>query len=199
MMRYTQPIFFFCCLAFSGFLLAQNNQQYLIDFNQQRINHQRRAMTVLGGWAIGNIALGAALSSRHSGPEKHFHQMNAYWNVVNLGIAGLGYLAAAKEDPTLLDFYQTNSKHFSFQKVLLFNAGLDIGYVLGGFYLKERARRGGEHADRLQGFGNAVILQGGFLFAFDLLNVLISDRYGQQLELIMENQFGPGIGIRYQF
>ncbi len=41
-------------------------------------------MMTLGGWAIGNIAVSGFSLRNASGSNKHFHQMNVYWNAVNL-------------------------------------------------------------------------------------------------------------------
>lgn len=155
-------------------------------------------MLVLGGWAVTNIGLGAALRGQHSGSEKYFHNMNIYWNVVNLGIAGLGYYTALRETPEAYTAFTTAARHYSFQKVLLFNAGLDVGYLLGGLYLTERAKRGGERADQLKGFGKSVILQGGFLFAFDLVNYFIATRADKNLEILLTST-GNGLGMSLMF
>jgi hypothetical protein len=49
------------------------------------------------------------------------------------------------------------------------NAGLDVAYVMTGFFLIEKGKNSANNADRLKGFGYSLILQGGFLFAFDLI------------------------------
>ncbi|PHI21120.1 hypothetical protein CEQ90_03600 [Lewinellaceae bacterium SD302] len=170
----------------------------LLDFNLGRIDHQRTAMLVLGGWAVSNIAGGAYLSNQRSGSNKYFHRMNAYWNIVNLGIAGLGYLSVAREQPEAYDLFQSAGKHYGFQNILLFNAGLDVGYIMGGLYLTERARRftpdDPEKSDQLKGFGQAIMLQGGFLFAFDLVNYFIGSGRNEGLNLLM-NGDGLGLGL----
>jgi len=193
----TQGFCFLVCFLFVGSLFGQGNELNL-DFNAARINHQQQAMLVLGGWAVTNIGLGAGLRGGHSGSEKYFHDMNIYWNVVNLGIAGLGYFTAMREDSASYSLFTTAAEHYSFQKVLLFNAGLDVGYVLGGLYLTERAKRGGEQSERLKGFGKSVMLQGGFLFAFDLVNFYISSRMDKDLEIILSST-GNGLGLNLIF
>ncbi|THH34972.1 DUF6992 family protein [Neolewinella litorea] len=140
----------------------------------KRIHHQKRAMLLLGGWAVGNIGLGLALRGSRVGEARRFHEMNAIWNTVNLGIAALGYLSVAREDPAALDAFGSLAENHGLQKVLLFNAGLDVAYVVGGMYLRERARRPDVDADRLRGYGNSVLLQGGFLLVFDLVNYCIA-------------------------
>ena len=195
----TQGFCLLVCFLITTSLFGQDSSLDLgVDFNVARINHQKQAMLALGGWAMTNIGVSAALRGRHSGAEKYFHDMNIYWNVVNLGIAGLGYYTAMRENPEAYSAFTTAAKHYSFQKVLLFNAGLDIGYMLGGLYLTERAKRGGERADQLKGFGKSVILQGGFLFAFDLVNYYISSRADDKLEILL-SATGNGLGLSFIF
>ena len=148
-----------CCGAFA---------QSLADFNYKRLETNKKAMLVLGTWAVGNIAVGATLMGKAEGEQKYFHQMNAGWNLVNLGLAAAGYYAAAKADPASFDAFNTLQEQYGVQKILLFNAGLDVGYMLGGLYLIERSKRTEKKPERLKGFGQSILLQGAFLFAFDL-------------------------------
>lgn len=196
----TRLIFgFLCFLIFTG-LAAQSNINGLEDFNLARIDHQQKAMLTLGGWAIVNIGSGLVLSNQSNGKDKYFHQMNAYWNAVNLGIAGLGYLSAMKQDPSTFGLYTSADEHFGFQRILLLNAGLDLGYIMGGLYLTERSRRhinsDNKKANQLKGFGQSIMLQGGFLLLFDLANHLISTGRNEDLKLIMT---ASGIGLSWKF
>lgn len=197
--RYLLPlllIFYTLCLQ------AQSLDIDWSAFNSTRIDHQQKAMLVLGAWAVGNIAFGGLRSSQTSGQLRYFHQMNMYWNVVNLGIASLGYYGAANEDFGSYSAYQSAAKHYSFQKVLLFNAGLDVGYMLGGLYLQERSKRpelAPNKSEQLKGFGQAVLLQGGFLLAFDLVNYFISASADPRLELLLQNPQGPALGLSWTF
>ena len=51
--------------------------------------------------------------------------------------------------------------------------GLDVCYMLAGAILKNRAgKMSSENQARNIGFGNSLILQGGFLFVFDGVFVL---------------------------
>jgi hypothetical protein len=184
-------------LIFAGVVYGQPTVD-LTTFNQAEQLHQRRAMLVLGGWALTNIALGASLQGSRDGSDRYFHRMNAYWNLVNLGIAGFGYYAATQLDPTGFDLSTSVDKHYNFQKILLFNAGLDVGYVLGGLYLTERAKNDPDRQDQFRGFGQSIMLQGGFLFAFDLVNYFISRSRSDDLDLLL----GPtpnGVGMILNF
>lgn len=114
--------------------------------------------------------------------------MNALWNTVNLGIAGFGYYSAFKTDPASFDLYQTISEQHKIQKVLLFNAGLDIGYMATGLYLRERAKNtsNAEKALKFKGWGKSIILQGGFLFVFDVITCYAFSRDNANLIPILE-------------
>lgn len=188
------PLFFI-----SWSLTGQPSVEEWSSFSQAHLHHQRSAMIALGGWAIGNIGLGLSLRSSREGSDRYFHDMNVYWNLVNLGIAGLGYWSTMGEDPASWSAFEAASKHHSFQKILLFNAGLDVGYVMAGLYLRERSRRAGVNADQLRGFGKSIILQGGFLFAFDLINYFIANRRAPQLKMLMGEDGVSGIGLSFLF
>ena len=169
----------FLCLGVWGF--AQTDL-LLEDFNRNRLQKQKTGMLILGGWAVGNIASGIILSKQKEGSDKYFHAMNAGWNTVNLVIAGFGYYGALKADPASFDLYQTVQEHHKFQKILLLNAGLDVGYMAGGLYLIERSKNTSKNPERLKGFGQSIILQGGFLFAFDLVNYFVHAGHNDDLK-----------------
>ena len=66
------------------------------------------------------------------------------------------------------------SRSFSGQtlrRILLINAGLDVLYMLGGFLF---ARTKGAADDKLRGQGWGIVLQGLFLFKFDLIHALLA-------------------------
>jgi hypothetical protein len=187
------------CLFFTLSLTAQSDD--LMLFNQKGQQKQKNAMMVLGGWAVSNIAIGAALRGQHQGVERSFHDMNIGWNLVNLGIATLGYIGASKADPAAMGLFESVQKHHGFQKTLLFNAGLDVGYMLGGLYLMERSKNAPKNPDRLKGFGRSIILQGGFLFVFDLVNYFIFAGDSAELKPLigMDMMGGQQFGLAVRF
>ncbi|MCB0644416.1 MAG: hypothetical protein KDC44_22380, partial [Phaeodactylibacter sp.] len=79
-------------------VMAFAQSDALLDFNQDRLQKQKRAMLVLGSWAVANMAVGASLQGNATGTTKYFHQMNLGWNAVNLAIAGFGYWGVARLD-----------------------------------------------------------------------------------------------------
>lgn len=145
-----------------------------VNWNAELWNLQKNGMVVLGSWAAGNLLISGYQMSQTSGKTYHLHQMNVFWNVVNAGIAVSGYLGAMNGAVDLTDVEMLN-EYNSFSKVLLFNTGLDVAYVMTGFYLKERSKRSAKHPKRLAGYGNSLLLQGGFLFLFDLALVIINE------------------------
>tara|TARA_R110002012_G_scaffold86322_2_gene214562 strand:+ start:75651 stop:76196 length:546 start_codon:yes stop_codon:yes gene_type:complete len=161
--------------------MAQNIPE-LQNFNQTRISYNEKGMLILGGWAVGNMIWGGIAAGQHTGQSKAFHQMNLYWNSVNLVIAGFGYWQATKENPGS-DFWATMSSQQSMEKILLFNAGLDIAYIAGGMYLKERGLR--IDKDKFVGFGKSIILQGAFLLTFDAIMYTFHHTHAQELPQIV--------------
>ena len=193
---------FLCLLLFLGFaniLLGQSPD--LLDFNTQRLQINRTAMTVLGGWAIGNLASGALLMGQKTGKAKYFHQMNLGWGAINLGIAGFAYYNAVKTDPANFDLLSSFKEQEKITRILLFNAGLDIGYIMGGAYLRERAKTTTKNPERLAGFGESIMLQGTFLLVFDLAVFWVHHQHGKDLHPLIGglNFGGNGLSWRMVF
>jgi hypothetical protein len=188
-----------CMLAWIG-LDAQTDAN-LLSFNEIRLERQKTGMLVLGAWALGNIGAGIALSTQRDGSAKYFHQMNAGWNLVNLGIASVGYLAAIRTDPSAGGLYEGIQSQYQIQKILLLNTGLDVAYMAGGAYLIERSKNDGKNPERLKGFGQSILLQGGFLFAFDLAQYAWLASSNETLKTLL-GSLGPtpdGIGLTLRF
>lgn len=144
--------------------------------NQIRLDYNQQGMLILGAWAVLNLVVGILGSFQTKGQVQAFHQMNAYWNVVNLGISGFGFWQATQA--AALNFWEVLVAQQQIEKVLLFNAALDFGYLLLGLYLIERGRR--LEKERWIGFGKSILLQGAFLLLFDAI------LYGFQQQLGME-------------
>ncbi|MEM9896851.1 MAG: hypothetical protein AAF789_10815 [Bacteroidota bacterium] len=171
-----KQIFLFTCLIL---LTVLASAQDLETFNTERLSMNKAGMLVLGSWATLNLVSSPILASQATGSRKFFYQMNGYWNTVNFALAAFGYYSATTADPSAFSLSQSIAEQQSLEKILLFNAGLDIGYVATGFYLMERSSR--NDSDRLKGFGQSLILQGSFLFAFDLGFYLVQQANCDQL------------------
>ncbi|MEM6641362.1 MAG: hypothetical protein AAF616_00170 [Bacteroidota bacterium] len=191
---------FLATLLIFSFATAQDfDASELEAFNSERLQINKRGMLVLGGWALANIIASTILASRTSGVNKHFHQMNGYWNSINLIIGGFGYYSAITGGPGSLALSGSLDEQHSIEKILLFNTGLDLAYVTAGLYLNERGMR--RTNDRLMGFGRSLMLQGGFLFAFDLTLYLIHSKHGAALSGIVDQLAisENGIGLIWKF
>lgn len=139
-------------------------REQILSFGEAHRELNRQGMYVLGGWALLNLAAGSALSFTTKGAAKEFYVFNAAWNVVNLGIAGFSLYASG---PVSSNPAKILSGYYDLQSFFLLNVGLDAAYIMTGFYLKERALRSTKHKDRFTGYGNSLLLQGGFLLLFD--------------------------------
>jgi hypothetical protein len=148
----------------------------LLQINTDHLEFKKDGMTVLGGWAIGNLAASGFMMTRTRGVDYHFHEMNVFWNVVNLGIAGGAYYGANSTDVSAMSLLETFESQKDFGSILLLNAGLDVAYVMSGVYLRERSKHISNHQNRLKGYGNSLILQGSFLLGFDLILYGLNER-----------------------
>lgn len=162
--------------------MAQNRG--MEDWNQQRLDLQKNGMLVLGSWALANFAYSGYSMTQTRGNTFYFHQMNVFWNTVNAGIAVGGYISAINGDMGLSE-QQTLAEVNKFSKILLFNTGLDVAYMATGLYLRERSKNVSKYSNRLKGYGNSLLIQGGFLFFFDLALVFLNEN---MLQEIMQNQ-----------
>jgi hypothetical protein len=106
---------------------------------------EARLTRVLGGWAAASVLAGAAAYPRRRG----FGRQTAAWGAVDGVIAYVGHRRRGSSSPDRL------------RRVLLVNAGLDVGYLAAGAWLVRDGRWSGD--------GVAVLVQGGFLLGLDIL------------------------------
>lgn len=167
-----QKIILLLCLLAPATLFAQTHTN-LLDFEIERRAINSSGMLVLGGWAAVNIISGSIgyFSTRKS--TKYFHQFNAAWNTVNLGIAVLAYLQSTAPMPENLSNSEVLKEFQFMQNLFLLNAGLDIAYIVTGLYLNEKSKFSLNHKDRLKGYSTSLFIQGGFLLAFDIIKYFI--------------------------
>lgn len=165
----------------AAFLLLSLNvsaQDSFPDFYTQNIKINNTGMYILGSWAVLNMATGAYGWSKYSGDRMYFNQMNLFWNVVNISIAGFALYSNYTTDTGSFSQQELMEKMLKTENILLINSGLDIGYIGTGFLLRHLSGKSDKRADLLRGYGSSLILQGGFLLVFDLIlyGVLRADR-----------------------
>ncbi|MFN5636117.1 MAG: DUF6992 family protein [Flavobacteriales bacterium] len=157
-------------------------------FNTERAKRDQALMLTLGSWASANAITGAIGWTTAKNPEvKAFHQMNLMWNTVNLGLAIPGYLKA-RQAKQLMSLSETLNAQQKTERIFLLNTGLDVAYITAGFLLRSMALNQQTKADQLNGFGKGLILQGSFLFAFDLTAFAIHHRHGKQVLRFVEEK-----------
>jgi hypothetical protein len=189
-------IFLVSCILFSLLSTAQPLEQ----FNKERIQLDKRLMLGLGSWATTNfIVSGVGWATVPSGEAHYFHQMNVMWNTVNIGLAVPGYLKAKKANSSL-SFAETIRTQHQTEKIFLINSGLDIGYMAGGLLLRSEAKNNISKQDQFNGYGNSMLMQGGFLFVFDLTAYVIHNRHSKKsLDNLMNSVelSSNGLGLQW--
>lgn len=183
-------------LLYPNLLHAQFTEFEPKFYYQQSLAIQKTGMIVLSSWAGLNILTGIAGNFRFKNESKYFFQMNAAWNVVNLGIAAFG-LAGVASAVLAVDSTYMLSEMQNFDRILLINAGLDILYIATGSFLLRKGLN--EKRSRFIGYGRSVILQGGFLFLFDLILYFTHRPYTKALFQITEkiNITTTGLSIAF--
>ncbi|AWM34486.1 DUF6992 family protein [Hymenobacter nivis] len=130
-----------------------------------------RGLAVLAAWVIINlVGSGYAVGRADRRLEPYyFHLMNVAWALVNAGLAAWGIVMLRRLPPAGWSLAAEAGAHHHDENLFLINTGLDVLYVVVALWLRRRATEpGAGHPARLAGFGHSVLLQGGFLFVFDL-------------------------------
>ncbi|MCH2045754.1 MAG: hypothetical protein MK212_16675 [Saprospiraceae bacterium] len=198
-MKFILQLSFFCLFSFS--IQAQT----LEEINQKRKVHTRNGMISLTTWAGANIISGTVgVFTAKDETVKRFHEMNIYWNIVNLGLAVPGLIMNEKEDPTSFNFEKSYKKAQQIQTVYLVNGVLDLSYITAGFLMREVGRNA--TTDRLkarwQGFGTSIIVQGAYLLTYDFVAYFVHKRNAKKLNKFWtENNlslrpYGLGMSLR---
>lgn len=128
---------------------------------------QQRLTGMLLGWAAASIGVGLALRRGGDALPRGVGEQYVGWGVINALIALIGRQGASRQRSAAPSDAAAQKRTLS--RLLWVNTGLDVLYVLGGW----RVMRGRGAADaHWRGRGLGIVLQGGFLFFFDLLNAL---------------------------
>ena len=191
-----------------SFFLAGNvsaQQNFNDSIANSRNNITEKAMITLGSWAAVNIASGFIVAGQTQGETKYFWQMNAYWNLINGGLAIMGYMNVRKAMARKHGLAENESAQLSMEKLYAFNFGLDLAYIATGFYLREKGTNttNQKSRDQFTGYGTSIIVQGGFLLIMD--GIVLSLHHKNSVRLNkklrgLELGAGPnGLGLSYSF
>ena len=167
----------------------------------ERINITRGYMTALGAWGLVNVVQGSISTTNTVGPEHYFHQMSAYFNAVNVGIAALGFLGIKKQLLTTNTLSSEIQAQQKIQKILLINSALDVGYFGIGLLMRNSGIK--NQNAKIQGYGGSIMLQGAFLLVYDLLQFGAhrknGKRLGQKFGIWTLGPTPSGMGLAYRF
>ena len=158
--------------------------QHPTDAAQAVWDFQRKVGNRLLLWSALNVIAGGLAQVRLNG-----RRLGAFWQAVgaqalgwgaiDAAIALVGRRGAAKNEREVRDKLPLEKQlHAAEQarklrRLLWLNAALDVGYMLGGWWFAHRfANARGERDRSTRGHGYGIILQGAFLFVFDVIHAL---------------------------
>lgn len=177
-------------------LHAQIQKSEPVFLYERSLMLQKNGMLVLGGWAAANLITGSIGYFRTDGQLRYLHQMNAAWNTVNLGIAVFAYRSALMSTTDILTS-EMLSEMSDLDRILLINAGLDLLYMGTGAYLWNRGSN--QNNNRLTGYGQSLIIQGGFLLMFDAILYLMHSPLTTEFGKLHDQISFTGNGFRISF
>jgi hypothetical protein len=196
-------------LIFIFVLIISFNLKAQLKFNDSlalsRNKITKNAMIVLGSWAAANIASGFIVASQTSGETKYAWQMNAIWNLINGGLAVMGYLNARRSITKKYDYSDNVAAQIGMEKLYALNLGLDFAYITGGFFLREKGTNETnlKSKDQLNGYGSSIIIQGAFLLLYDATILSLhhknSVKLSKKIKSIELNAGPNGLGMVYHF
>tara|TARA_B100001287_G_scaffold152923_1_gene128696 strand:+ start:87 stop:680 length:594 start_codon:yes stop_codon:yes gene_type:complete len=190
----------FICISFVCFLIVTNCFSQQEEFNKQRYSIDKKLMLSLGSWASANIiGSGIGWATTDNQQNKYFHQMNVFWNAINLGLAIPGYIKTNRSK-TDLSLFKTLDEQRKIEAIHLINAGLDLAYISSGLLLRNKTPKNQEEKNQFMGYGNSILIQGGFLLIYDWIAYAMHRRHVKKnLNPLLQKieVSSSGIGLRF--
>jgi hypothetical protein len=160
-------------------------QDSLKAYNAGRVHITSSGMEVLGSWGIVNTFGGGLAWATSTSAETHyFFQMNTIWGSANFVTAILGYTGTQNNKNKKLTASQTLHAQEKIEKIFKINSYIDVGYLGAGLYLKLAGDS--RNSPLMKGYGEAVLMQGGFLLIFDQLMYRAEKNHGDKLRNFLE-------------
>lgn len=124
-------------------------------------------------WAVVNTIVGLFLSVARSNAVKGFASQMVGWGVIDGLIAQYGHKSSLKRraEPDGYDPVTLQQQTKNMRLALWINAGLDVIYVFTGLAIANRSK-----SQQSKGIGWGIVVQGGFLFLFDLIHAVLLER-----------------------
>ncbi len=125
-------------------------------------------------WANFNIGGGINAIRRKDPFWKAFGAQCVGWGLVNAALAWFGLRRSRQQatEATAHTPERQTSERQSLARLLWINTGLDVIYVTVGLVLAYTGRAGETNRAPRRGAGWGMVLQGAFLFFFDLMHAL---------------------------
>ena len=137
----------------------------------------RKQLPLLLGWAVGSVTFGLLQRQYKNDQQRGLGDQFIGWGAIDGIIAASGMAGMHKNARLLAADKIEPIKHDKdarqFEQVVWVNTVLDIGYILAG---KSLVQRNPGNTYR-RGMGWGILIQGGFLFLWDLLLALLIRRY----------------------
>ena len=130
----------------------------------------------LFGWNVINFFAGLILGRSSDAEQRGIASQAVGWAVINFAIAIFGGRATHKRavKPDAMEAATQAKESRNLRRLLWLNAGLDVGYMLGGLWFANR-----ETARPFRrGIGIGITIQGALLFVFDVVHALLVDNRG---------------------
>lgn len=93
-------------------------------------------------------------------------------------------------------------QQYGSEETYLINGGLDFLYIGVGAFLRGIADNHPKHQNRLLGYGDAFLINGGFLLLFDFIQYFRHRHARKTADNLFINKLSlssTGIGLRYSF
>lgn len=136
------------------------------------IAFQRRLSERLLAWSLLNLIGGGVLQRAPSPFWRAFGQQSIGWGAINAALAVFGWHNLRRKAARVRSTEEISTEEIrhdarNLQRILWINTGLDLLYIAGGWKLAHSRSDA-----RARGHGWGIVLQGAFLFFFDLLHVI---------------------------
>ena len=169
-------------ILFSAHAFAQDSLKF---FNKSRISITSSGMEVLGGWGILNLGTGAIGWANSTNLEsRYFFEMNTIWGAADFGVALIGYGGLQKQRKKTFTAAETLEEQKRIEKIFFINGILDVAYIGTGLYLKLEGDS--RNSPMMKGYGESILMQGGFLLIFDGIMYHAEKSNGNKLRNFLE-------------
>lgn len=142
--------------------------------------YQQKTMPILLAWGLGSVVAGFIWRRDRSKLLYGMGSQFIAWGAVDASIAALAIANAVKKSGQVESGEIPPREHYrqaeQFRRIVWLNALLDIGYMLFG--IRFTRRNAGDRQRRGTGWG--IIVQGAFLFVWDILLALFVPRLNRE-------------------